>query len=152
MTTEKAVRATIMLGDIELNVFRMPDGEYRMSLTDAFLAVEPGYDASQAAKRNIEIQRTKKAKSIVPQGFQNIEKISYDSETTTSKVRAMCLTDVGSFWAVCAALKMEGAFPLVAACSVEALERRADKAFGIQCSEEERNDRMEICVEAFFSG
>ncbi len=31
MTTQKAVRATIKLGDTELDVFQLPNGEYRLS-------------------------------------------------------------------------------------------------------------------------
>lgn len=40
MTTIKAVRATINLGDIELDVFQLPDNEYRLSQTQVEQAVE----------------------------------------------------------------------------------------------------------------
>jgi len=35
----KATRATIQLGDIELDVFQMPSGEYRYSMTQAFISI-----------------------------------------------------------------------------------------------------------------
>jgi hypothetical protein len=63
--TQKAVRAQIKLGDIDLDVFQLPDGSYRYSQTQAFISIsDADYPTEQAAKRYIEICRSKKAQHL----------------------------------------------------------------------------------------
>ena len=54
----KATRATIRLGDIELDVFQMPDGEYRMSQSQVLRSIEI------EAKRYTQIRDSKEAQTL----------------------------------------------------------------------------------------
>ena len=137
----KATRATIQLGDIELDVFQMPSGEYRYSMTQAFISIaDDGYDTKQAAKRYIEIIKAKSVQHLVGRGFNSIESISVAGDK--SRVKTISQTDVSIFWLCAATLGHTKAFALLSACALESLERRADTAFNIARTEEERNDRL----------
>ena len=112
-----------------------------MSQTQAFISIaDDDYDTKQAAKRYIEKTTSKLAQQHIPQGFHSIEKIKIEGENKT--FNGISLTDVFNFWLL---FTMEGnrkALALVAACGVEALERRADNAFGVLRTEQERNERF----------
>jgi hypothetical protein len=139
--TAKATRAKITLGNIELDVFQLPDGEYRYSQTQAFISIaDEDYDTRQAAKRYIEICASKKAQHLAVPTLQTYEKIRIEGENQT--VKLISQADVMSFWAMAAFLGHTKAFGLLMACGIEALERRADAAFGVARSEEERNERL----------
>lgn len=137
-TTQKAVRATIVLGDIEIDVFQMPDRSYCYSQTQAFMSIaDKGYDTKQAAKRYIEKITSKQAKTLIPQGFSSIVKVKIEGENQT--FNAISQTDVTNFWLLFAVDSNMKAIALLGACAQEALERRADAAFNILRTEEERN-------------
>lgn len=138
---QKAVRAVITLGDIELDVFQKPDGSYHHSQTQAFISIaDDGYDTKQAAKRYIEICTAKKVQHLATPTILCIEKTKIEGENQI--VKLISQTDIVTFWTMAAMLGYSKAFNLVAACAVESLERRADVAFGILRTEEERNQRM----------
>jgi hypothetical protein len=137
----KAVRTKITLGDIELDVFQLPDGEYRYSQTQAFISIaDEEYDTKQAAKRYIEICTSKKAQHLSVPTLQTYEKTKIEGENQV--VKLISQADIMSFWAMAAFLGHTKALGLLMACGIEALERRADAAFGVIRDEEERNDRM----------
>jgi hypothetical protein len=143
MTTTKAVRATITLGDIELDVFQLPDESYRYSLTQAFISIaNEDYDTKQASKRYIEICNSKKAQHLAVPTLQTYEKTKIEGENQV--VKLISQADVMSFWAMAAFLGHSKAFGLIVACGIEALERRADAAFNVKRTEEEYNQRLVI--------
>jgi hypothetical protein len=143
--TTKAIRATIKLGDIELDVFQLPDGEYRYSQTQAFISIaDDEYDTKQAAKRYIEICTSKKAQHLAIPTLQMYEKTKIEGENQI--VKLISQADVMSFWAMAAFLGHTKALALLMACGVESIERRADAAFNVVRSEEERNARLEARV------
>jgi hypothetical protein len=143
----KAKKAIIKLGSLELDVYQLPNGSYRMSQTQAFISIaDDDYSTKQAAKRFIEKITSKQAKALVPQGFGCIEKVKI--EGTGLEINSISLTDVPNFWLLFAADGNIKASLLLAACAIETLERRADSAFNIQRTEEERNDRLQTRVES----
>lgn len=148
--TIKAVRAQIKLGSIDLDVFQLPDGSYVYSQTQAFISVaDDGYDTKQAAKRYIEKTTSKQAQTLIPQGFSNIAKVKIEGENQT--FNAISQADVTNFWLLFAFDGNVKAMCLLAACGAEALERRADAAFGVKRSEEERNARLEARANGKFA-
>jgi hypothetical protein len=134
----KAVRAKIKLGDIELDVFELPDGDYRLSakqITDAI-----GIRHSRVA----EICATEQGQSLIHQGIQvaDFTKISSD----VGNISGYSIQAAMFVWQYEAAKGNTKAFALINACLVETIERRADSAFGVQRSEDERNQRLKARI------
>jgi hypothetical protein len=96
-TDQRATRASILLGDIDLACYQLPDSSYRYSLTDAFMVVaEDGYDRSQAAKRYIEKTTSKQSKSLFPNGFGTSQKTKVVGENQTAQTISQ--QDVVQLW------------------------------------------------------
>ncbi|MGL5076887.1 MAG: hypothetical protein ACRDBG_13830 [Waterburya sp.] len=135
MSTIKAVRATITLGDIELDVFQLPDGKYFLSVMQ--LAESIGI----SHKRFAEFRELKLAQSLYPEGFRMAEKVKV--EGGTKPVSIISLDDVSKYWTLAAfQTQNQIAIALLAASQTEALERRADNAFNVIRTEKERNERF----------
>jgi hypothetical protein len=135
--TIKAIKATIILGDIDLDVYQLPDGQYFLSLTQVAETID------MPLKRMSQIRELKMAQTLYPQGFRMSEKVKV--EGGTKPVTIISLDDVAKYWTLAAFQTQNAkAMSLLAASQAEALERRADTAFGIKRAEEERNDRYVI--------
>jgi hypothetical protein len=144
MTTIKATRATITLGNIELDVFQMPDGKYFLSLYQIAESIEISH------KRIAEFRELKLAQTLYPEGFRVAEKIKV--EGGTKPVSMISLDDVSKYWTIAAFQTQNAiAMSLLAASQAEALERRADAAFNVIRTEEERNQRHIIRVDGIVS-
>jgi hypothetical protein len=131
--TIKAVRATITLGDIKLDVFQLPDGEYRVSLTQTTEAL--GFDKRKGSS----FLALEVVQSLATYGLQGS---IFLAEDTNQKIKALTLD---AFKAIVMYYALKGnllAQSILGACLVEAVERRADAAHGVVRDEEERNDRM----------
>lgn len=135
MSAIKAVRATITLGDIDLDVYQLPNGKYFLSLTQ--IAETLSVKHSRLAQfRELDLAQT-----LYPQGFADDGFVRIDG--TTKNVKIISLDDVSKYWTIAAFQnKNLQAIALLAASQTEALERRADTAFNIIRSEEERNQRF----------
>lgn len=137
MTTIKAVRATITLGDIELEVFQLPDGSYRY-----------GYEfLASLIDRDKSILSDKKSPFYLPElskGSLAIGKFSQTVSVSGISGTYKVATDSQLLIVLKSLEKMgfEKAEALRDACLLEALERRADAVFNIQRLEEERNTKM----------
>ena len=141
MTSTTAVRTTIKLGNIEIEVFQLQSGTYYYSQTQAFMAIANDvYDTKQAAKRYIEKITSKQAQTYIPEGFDGIEKVKISGERIT--INAITQSDVTKLWKLFALDGNVKAVDLLTSCAIEALERRADAAFGKVRSEEEYNNRL----------
>jgi hypothetical protein len=131
--TIKAVRTKIKLGDIELDAFKLPDGEYRLSLTQATVAL--GFDKRRGSDfLGLEVVKTLATYELQGSGFV--------AEDTNQKIKSLT---IDAFTAIVMYYALKGnllAQAILGACLSEALERRIDAAFGVVRDEEERNDRM----------
>ena len=132
-STVKAVRATIHLGDVALEIFQMPDGTYRLSQAQVAIAVgkhpESGsrFLASNAAK--------------LPSGKLKADhKIAI--EGTSSRFKPITSETAVTYWASEALAANAKAIQLLTACAIEAIERRADTAFNVLDTETERQAFM----------
>jgi hypothetical protein len=137
--TTKAIRATIKLGDIELDVFQLPDGKYFLSLTQVAETID------MPLKRMSQIRELKLTQTLYPEGFRMSETVKV--EGGTKPVSMISLDDVSKYWTL-AAFQTQNpkAMALLAASQTEALERRADAAFNVIRSEVERNERLEARI------
>ena len=133
---EKAKRATIQLGDRELDVFLLPDGSYWFSQTQIAQAV--GLEEIYARR----FLRSKWLKTLPGKGFtpDDLAKIEVESSTQTrgqTRISPIDLTTAALFWVYQVWQRNKSAVPLVTACIQEQLIRRADRAFGVERSEAE---------------
>jgi hypothetical protein len=134
MQLVKAVRAKILLGDIELDVYQMPNGSYRLAgrnVTDA------------VGEPNNSLIRLMGVKSLKGLPHADSSLIQVKAETGESFV-AIAIEDAAEYWGRLANKGNPKAIAVLIACAIESMERRADAAFGVKRSEEERNARFEL--------
>lgn len=144
--TNKYNTYSFNLGNDELVCFALNTdlNVHMYSLTQAYLTIDPTYNPKQAAKRCIEIVNTTMGVSLLPQGFDSIETYKYEGRS----YKLIMEEQVSKLWIVCASLgRYPKAYLLLAACAEEALNRRANRAIGIQVTEDEYNERMKARVE-----
>lgn len=136
MDLVKAQKAKMFIGDIELDVFLLESGEYKYSKTQ--IETSLGYEPTRRAYRDF--LTSKDPKAIQAKGLAaGNYKIKYEGKTYT----LVSQEEVVLFWGFQAQNGNQSAQYLLMACALEALERRADAAFGKERSEEERNKRIE---------
>ena len=135
MVSQKFVRTTFFLGNIELDVFKLEDGSYRWSKTqiESSLGFEPNRRAYRDFLKSKD-EKALRAKSLIGGNI----KIKYMSKTYT----LVSQDEVVLFWGFSAQNGNQLAHNLLVACAIEALERRADFCFGVIRKETERNDRL----------
>lgn len=134
----KATRASILIGSIAVDGFMLPDGSYRMSQTQA---------AECVGKPEINARRflsSKAIKSLLGKGYTP-DSVEIESEQVRgqSRFNALALDVVTAYWFYQATQGNETAISLVWAMLTESLERRFDAAFGVERSENERNELLE---------
>lgn len=134
--TIKAIKATIKLGNTDLDVFQLPNGEYAWAAKHITDAIQIRHS------RVAQISATKQAQSLIGQGLEvadfSPKKLIFDGGRASGYS-----TEIAFFvWQYEAIKGNELAQSLVFACGAESLERRADAAFNIKRSEEERNQRF----------
>lgn len=135
--TTKAARATIQLGDIELDVFQLPDGTYQISQSQTTNAV------NKPPKRMVELAQSDKGQILIQSGFEKGLKVRVEG---SKPVNLIPLEVAFQFWVLELSIGNPEALALVSACGVESIERRADAAFNVVRSEVERNERLEARI------
>ena len=149
----KATRATIAIGDLSIDAFMLPDGSYRMSLSQAAECIgKPARSTfdflqSKTFKRLLgEVQGTF---DFLPNDFPD----DYKPENFTveigeaisqgqTRIRGLPLELVALYWAWESFRGNRSALMMIVPLTSESLERRFDNAFGIIRTEQERNDRL----------
>ena len=135
----KAARAIVQIGSFEVDGFMLPDGSYRMSLSQVAECVE------LAPRNAFDFLRSKAFKTLMGEGFTvSISEIESDEDRARgqSRIRALPLEIVSVYWSWQSHKGNKTAFALVTALLTESLERRFDQAFDITRSEDERNQRI----------
>ena len=136
MKTLKVIRTTVHLGDIPLEVFQGVDKFYRLSQTGV---------ASSVDKQECEVRRFSKSKTPqISSGKKDLNfcKGKVDGESTI--VTLATIEFAAAYWMKEANEGNCKAISLLYACAVESIERRADRAFGIQRTESEYNQRFAV--------
>lgn len=149
----KAIRATIQLGDMELDVFQLPDGSYGFSSTG--IAAILGLSSH---KRVGEILTSKalKPKTGIALGLGKTEDFRLDlAKVSTLDSGNINFLPLNLLMLIVGyeAYKNDNEFAqaILEASLTEAIERRADNAFGVLRTEQERNDRFQIRFDGILS-
>lgn len=130
----KAIRIEIKLGDIPLNVYEMPNGSYKLAgrnVTDAI-----GMRAGSLSEK----MGVKTLKALPHAGFD----CPTIKANTGESFIPVAIEDAVAYWGIMARSGNDKAYAVLVACAIEAIERRADHARGIQVKEEERNERLKL--------
>ena len=131
--TKKAVKATINLGDIPLDVYQLPDGSYQLyteSITDAI---------AQEHKDLLTFIKGKSEQALPFKGYNLLHAPRVEVEEEEIYIKVAPIRLATSYWLYRAIKGNKKAQALVQASIVETIERRADKAFSIKRSETEYN-------------
>ncbi|NEO86461.1 MAG: hypothetical protein F6J87_19705 [Spirulina sp. SIO3F2] len=137
----KAKRTQIQLGDHILDGFMLPDGSYRLSLKQAAEMIGLKTQNASDFLRSKAIERLLGKESTDQKNLVEID--SGDQATGGSRIRALSLGAVSAYWLWQTYRGNKQALALCMALITESLERRFDKAFGIERSEFERNERLQ---------
>jgi len=149
----KATRATVAIGDLTVDAFQLPDGSYRMSLSQAAECVgKPArgtfdFLQSKALKRLLgEVQGTFDFLPDASTDNYQPENLTVDIGEGGSKgqtrIRGLPLGLVALYWAWESFRGNRSALLLTVSLTTESLERRFDDAFGVIRTEQERNERL----------
>ena len=149
----KATRATVAIGDLTVDAFQLPDGSYRMSLSQAAECVgKPArgtfdFLQSKALKRLLgEVQGTFDFLPDESTDNYQPENLTVDIGEGGSKgqtrIRGLPLGLVALYWAWESFRGNRSALLLTVSLTTESLERRFDDAFGVIRTEKERNQRL----------
>jgi hypothetical protein len=149
----KATRATVAIGALTVDAFMLPDGNYRMSLSQAAECIgKPArgtfdFLQSKALKRLLgEVQGTFDFLPDESTDTYKPENLTVDIGEGVSqgqtRVRGLPLGLVALYWAWESFRGNRSALLLIVSLTTESLERRFDNAFGIIRTEQERNDRL----------
>jgi hypothetical protein len=149
----KATRATVAIGALTVDAFMLPDGNYRMSLSQAAECIgKPArgtfdFLQSKALKRLLgEVQGTFDFLPDESTDTYNPENLTVDigegGAQGQTRVRGLPLGLVALYWAWESFRGNRSALLLTVSLTTESLERRFDNAFGIIRTEQERNDRL----------
>lgn len=138
---EKAKRATIQLGDRELEVFQLPDGSYDMSQAQVAKAVKK---SRQNASDFLRSKWLKSLPGIDYTGPKNdlIEVTSDHEGRGGTRIAPISLELAAIYWYYQAKRGNQNAEALVIACLADSLLRRADEAFGVVRTADEYNQRL----------
>jgi len=134
----KAKRRTIHLGDKPLEVFQLASGEYRLSQTQVAEAIEKPESSFR------EFLESKAPEALPYKGFDSGKMPVEDSNRP---INPTPIDLAIAYWTKEARIQNQIAVSLLSACAKETIERRADKAFGIQRTEVEYNFRFKTAFE-----
>lgn len=136
----KAKRESIDLGDRVLEVFQLPSGEYKLSQTQVAEAI----GGSESNVRGF--LASKSLEALPYKGFKP-EQMGVEGERVW--FNAIPIDLAISYWTKEARADNQVAISLLSASAKEAIERRADRAFGVKRTEEEYNTRFQSAFEKF---
>lgn len=136
--TIRAERATIQLGDIPIKVYRLPDGSYRLSGRNITEAIK---EPANSIIRSMKVG----ALEALPNAGSERYRISAGKEG--SPFTPVALEDAITYWGIRGQSGNARAIAILTACAIEAIERRADNAFGVERSESERNQLLALRVD-----
>lgn len=154
----KATRAVVQIGSLTVDGFMLPDGSYRMSLTQTAESV------GKPARSTFDFLRSKALKRLLGEAestfdflpFDTVSAISSDTYTVDqflvdiggegsqgqTRIRGVPLEIVILYWHWESFRGNKQAFFLVTGLATETLERRFDVAFGVSRTETEWNERL----------
>lgn len=135
-STEKARKAVVKLGDIPLDVYQLPNGDYRLYSASVAEVIEK-------RRRNLYEFLNGKSPEALPYKDLNLCGISdVLVEGKGNSIKPIPVEVAIAYWRYWDKKGNQKAGAIISACIAESIERRADLAFGIGRNEEERQDRF----------
>ena len=163
----KATRATVAIGGLTVDAFMLPDGSYRMSLSQAANCISKeaqgisNFLRSKALKRLLD--KAVGTSNFLPESLTLpilesayspdlfVVELSDDANKGQTRIRGVHLEIVGLYWQWECLQGNKQAFSLSTALTLESLERRFDNAFGVIRTEQERNEVTTARIKALES-
>ena len=143
----KAEKTDILLGDISLDVFQMPDGEYRLSKTQILEVIEEHKKKTNWLSRLHSVSPVI-LKELQGKGFTGYSlTVQVKNERGATRAQTLNIPDAMRVWGYFSRNGNIVASDILEAAGIEAIERRADKAFGVKRSEEEYNERFALRID-----
>ncbi len=133
----KAVPGEVFIGDIPLKVYQYPDGKYRLAGTSVTDAIKEPRNS---------LLRSFRVKSLKDLPGAESGLLPVTSEAGGKAIIPVSISDALQYWMTKAVNGNQTAAAIVLACAEETIERRADKAFGIVRTEQERDELLGIRV------
>jgi len=137
--TAKARKAIIQLGSNLLEVFQLPTGEYRLSQSEVTGVI------GKPNRSIIEFLQAKSSEVLQYKEFELSKALPVES--SNKPIKPISIQVATAYWRYWDKRNNLQASALVDACVLESIERRADKAFGIERTEREYNDRFNKIVQ-----
>lgn len=142
----KSERITIKMGGIPLDVFRLTDGQYRLSQAQTLetIGVAKSWFSSSAKSGS------KPRKFLESKGFSGSAtalSIPNNNGSGAAIAKGLTIDDAVKVWSYFARNGNDLATDLLEACAAESIERRADAVFGVIRSEEDRQAKMQARIE-----
>jgi hypothetical protein len=151
----KATRATVAIGALTLDAFMLPDGSYRMSLSQSANCVGKEAQGISNFLKSKALQRllgeAQGVSNFLPDSITShmsdatytpdifIVEIKNEENKGLTTMRGVHLEIVGLYWQWECLRGNKQAFALTTALSLESLERRFDDTFGVTRTEQDRN-------------
>jgi hypothetical protein len=137
----KATRATVQLGSLTIDGFRLSGGAYRMSQAQAAEAI------GESPVYALRFLSSKDSKASLGEGYTDYKPESVEVEPSPgqrgqTRINALPLEIVTAYWLSRAYRGNKQAFLLCWAMLTETLERRFDRAFNVTRSEEDYDQRL----------
>lgn len=126
----RAKRAEIELGDKKIEVFQLPSGEYKLSQTQVAEAV---------GKKETSFRRFLTSKSLEALPYKGFRSVKLPVEGNNKPINAIPIKLAIAYWTKETIAGNVDAARLLAASADEAIQRRADKVFGISRTEQDYN-------------
>lgn len=129
----KAVKATIYLGTIPLDVYQTDDGKYHLHIESVTGAID---------EENRDIERFIKGKSELASLFKGTNLNRFPMFWVEGKegiIRSIPVRLAILYWHYRSKNRNKKADAIVQACMIESIERRADSAFKVQRTESDYN-------------
>lgn len=131
----KAQKVIIYLGNIELEVYEIPSGEYLLSQTQV---------SEMIGKKENNFREFLQSKSPEALPYKDYKTVKIREKGAVGRPpNGIPIKIAGAFWLKESIKGNKIASRLLAACLVESIERRADKAFGKKVTEQEYNQRWQ---------
>lgn len=131
----RARKVTIKLGDIEIDVYEAPNGEYYLSQTQVANII------GKEENNFREFLRSKSLEALPYKGYKFVK--IQEVEAVGRPPNAVPIKMAVAFWTKESIKGNIEASRLLGACAVETIERRADKAFGKLVTDEQYNNRFQ---------
>ncbi len=140
--TDKATRATVTIGSLEVDGFMLADSSYRMSQSQAAQAID------EPAVYALRFLQSRDANLLLGESYtdytpESVEIESEPGKRGQSRINALPLEVVSAYWLYKAFKGNRTALLLCWALITESLERRFDRAFQVTRSEDDYDSRLE---------